>query len=54
MRLHKLACDEQSAETTPIAADVLISGTPQTRVWVTYDAPAERLCTGEWEATPGK
>lgn len=54
MRLHKLACEEHAAETTPVAAEVLISGTPQTRVWVTYDAPAERLCTGEWEATPGK
>ncbi|MFG1465746.1 cupin domain-containing protein [Xanthobacter sp. DSM 24535] len=54
MRLHILKRDAEAAEATPVAANVLVSGTPQTRVWITYDAPAERLCAGEWEATPGK
>jgi uncharacterized cupin superfamily protein len=38
----------------PIAAERLLSGLPQTRTWVHYDNPAEKLSAGEWEATIGK
>jgi uncharacterized cupin superfamily protein len=38
----------------PIAPERLVAGQPQTRTWVHYDNPAERLSAGEWEATPGK
>jgi len=41
-------------EWTPIPPDKLLAGAPQTRLWVHYEDPAQRLSAGEWEATPGK
>ncbi|OYX89077.1 MAG: hypothetical protein B7X99_00940 [Rhizobiales bacterium 17-65-6] len=53
MTLHRL--DPSAAEPIiePVAADRVLAGAPQTIVRVTYDAPAERLCAGEWEAGVG-
>lgn len=42
------------AEWEPIAAEKVISGAPQQRTFTLYENAAERLYTGEWEATPGK
>jgi uncharacterized protein len=38
----------------PVPADKIVAGAPQTRTWVHYDNQAEKLSTGEWEATEGK
>jgi len=54
MTLHLLNRETSAPIIGPVDAAVLLSGTPETRVFVTYDAPAERLCAGEWEATLGK
>lgn len=53
MSLHRL--DPTAAETfeEDVAADRVLAGTPRTKVRVTYDAPAEKLCAGEWEASIG-
>jgi uncharacterized cupin superfamily protein len=37
-----------------VPADKVLAGAPQTRTWVLYDNPAQKLCAGEWEASPGK
>lgn len=54
MKLHRL--DRSTAETieAPVRPEALISGQPAPRAVVTYDAPAERLCAGEWAADVGK
>lgn len=54
MTLHRL--DRSKAETisAPVKPDALIAGDPAPTAAVTYDAPAERLCAGEWEAGIGK
>jgi uncharacterized protein len=51
--LVKLAQAEPGAW-EPIPAEKLISGSPQTRLCVQYDNPAENLSAGTWEATQGK
>lgn len=53
MKLHALKREVIEPVIGPVDKAVLIEGAPETRVWVTYDAPDERLCTGEWEATQG-
>jgi uncharacterized cupin superfamily protein len=42
------------AEWEAVPAEKFLAGSPQTRTWVHYDDPAQRLSAGEWEATPGK
>jgi uncharacterized cupin superfamily protein len=42
------------AQWEPVPADKIVTGTPQTRTWVHYDNPGEKLSAGEWEATEGK
>lgn len=54
MKLHTLDRSKAEAISAPVDASVVLSGAPETRAFVTYDAPAERLCAGEWEASVGK
>ncbi|MGU3493096.1 cupin domain-containing protein [Xanthobacteraceae bacterium A53D] len=54
MKLHALDRTGTTPIAGPVAADMVLAGTPQTQAFVTYDAPGERLCAGEWEATVGK
>jgi hypothetical protein len=46
--------DAGDAAWEDMPADKVLEGTPKTRTWVLYDNPAQKLCAGEWEATPGK
>ncbi len=54
MKLHELNREKAEPITGPVDSAVLLAGEPQTLAFVTYDAPFERLCAGEWEATIGK
>ncbi|MEW6256479.1 MAG: cupin domain-containing protein [Pseudomonadota bacterium] len=53
MKLHRL--DRSAAETidAPVKPEALLAGQPSPRAVVTYDAPGERLCVGEWTAEVG-
>jgi uncharacterized cupin superfamily protein len=42
------------AEWEPVLPEKIVSGSPQTRTWVQYDNPAQKLSAGEWEASIGK
>ncbi|GGF82423.1 cupin [Azorhizobium oxalatiphilum] len=54
MKLHALNRASAPPIAGPIAPDMVLSGAPETAAFVTYDAPGERLCAGEWEASVGK
>ncbi|TCT08174.1 cupin domain-containing protein [Aquabacter spiritensis] len=53
MKLHALDRSKSDVIAQPVDPAVVIAGAPETRAFVTYDAPAERLCAGEWEAGIG-
>ncbi len=54
MTLHKLDRSKAEVIAGPVDPAVVVSGQPETKTFVTYDASAERLCAGEWEAGIGK
>ncbi len=52
-KLHLLPASAE-APWEEIPAEKLLSGNPRTRTTVLYEAPAEKLYAGEWEAGVGK
>lgn len=53
MKLHRLEPAAADLIDAPVNPEALLSGAPAPQARVTYDAPDERLCAGEWSAGVG-